>query len=69
MKPNETLDKQGSILWDRPMLERFKTTYNHVKASGETIGYAPDSFTFEGHEFVPGYAKYLIEYLEGQLPE
>lgn len=57
MKPNETIDAQGSILWDRPMLRRFKKAYFEA---------LPDAtFTFEGHEFVTNYAKYLIEYLEG----
>ena len=57
-------DDRVMIAWDRPMLKRFKTAY---KAACETPGDASDVFTFEGHEFVIGYAKYLIEYLEGQL--
>ena len=54
-----------SINWTRPMLERFKRAY------ADAINANPDRnsvFTFEGHEFVQGYAKYLIEYLEGLLP-
>ena len=65
MKPNETLDAQGSILWDRPKLHRFKATYNRVKDAGKVIGHDAESFHFDGHEFVTNYAKYLIEYLEG----
>jgi hypothetical protein len=54
---------QGTINWDRPMLERFKLAYaQHENKHGDT-------FMFEGHEFVIGYAKYLIEFLETQLPK
>lgn len=52
----------NTINWDRPMLERFKRAYNDTK------GFPPSYvFTFDGHEFVKSYAKYLIEYLEGIL--
>jgi hypothetical protein len=53
-----------SILWDRPMLERFKAEYAKQHNRGPH-----DTFTFDGHELVIGYAKYLIEYLETQLGE
>ncbi len=49
------------IKWTRPMLERFKKEYqlqhdlNHKQ------------FTFDGNQFLVGYAKYLIEYLEEVL--
>ena len=46
------------ITWTRPMLERFKKAL--AKANGK-------NFTFDGHEFVSGYAKYLIDYLEEKL--
>ena len=61
MKPNETLDAQGSITWDRPMLERFKVVYSDMKAL------KVKEFTFDGHEFVTDYAKHLIDYLHGQF--
>ena len=61
MKPNETLDAQGSITWDRPMLERFKAIHNNMKALGVK------EFTFDGHDFVTAYATHLIEYLHGQF--
>ena len=28
-----------------------------------------DTFTFEGHEFVVGYAQYLLQYLDKADPE
>lgn len=61
MKPNQTLDAQGSILWDRPMLERFKAVHDNMAQMGVK------EFTFDGHQFVTAYAKYLIEYLHGQF--
>ncbi len=42
------------VQWDRPMLKRFKKAY--PACDGEV-------FTFDGNEFLKGYAKYLIEYL------
>jgi hypothetical protein len=62
MAPNKNY-----ITWTRPKLERFKQAYQSAKATGEVIGHDPETFTFEGNEFVPGYAKYLIEYLELQF--
>lgn len=53
----------ASVKWDRPMLARFKRTYTQVVNHPKK----PDTFTFEGHEYVVGYAKYLIQYLEGQF--
>jgi hypothetical protein len=52
-------DTHITISWTRPMLTRFKAAYKAATT---------DTFTFDGHEFVRGYAKYLIEYLEGNLP-
>ena len=40
------------------MLIRFKRAYADCKGK---------NFVFDGREFVPGYAKYLIEYLEPLL--
>jgi hypothetical protein len=50
-----------TITWDRPMLERFRKAYAKAAASKD------DVFTFDGHDFVLGYAKSLIEYLDGRL--
>ena len=50
------------IDWDRKKLDRFKKAYKKAKLHPLT-----DVFTFEGHEFVLAYAKYLIEFLESKL--
>ncbi len=47
-------DIRPVVQWDRPMLKRFKKAYQ--ACDGEV-------FTFDGNEFLKGYAKYLIEYL------
>lgn len=47
------------IEWDRDKLESFKRTYAANKNRGV--------FTWDGHEFLTAYAKYLIEYLETKL--
>jgi hypothetical protein len=44
--------------WTPEMLRRFKIAY--AKALEESV----ETFPFQGHDFVPGYAKFLIEYLE-----
>jgi hypothetical protein len=49
------------IQWTRPKLERLKEEYEKHKGDREA------TFTFDGHVFVVGYAKYLIEYLEQQF--
>jgi hypothetical protein len=48
------------VVWDRAMLERFKAALVAREPRDEP-------FAFEGHDFDPGYARYLIEYLEGRL--
>ena len=48
------------ITWDRAKLKRLRRAYENAKT---------DVFEFEGAEFVRGYAKYLIEYLDGILIE
>lgn len=53
------------ITWTPAMAKRLKTAYAEAcktKTKDET-------FMFDGHEFVLGYAKYLIEYLEMQFGE
>ena len=47
-----------TIHWTRGMLASFK------KAHGVALREHVPVFTFEGHEFAPAYAGYLIEYLE-----
>lgn len=52
---------QHRVLWDRPKLARFRRAYRAAVAA------AAPTFRFDGNEFVVGYAKYLIEYLESVL--
>jgi len=52
-----------NIAWTHPMLERFKAAYAQACLNKDRT----DTFYFDGHEFVIGYAKYLIEYLEGEF--
>lgn len=50
---------QVRVQWDKAKLIKFKKIYlRNLKA---------DDFTFEGNKYVPAYAKYLIEYLEGRF--
>jgi hypothetical protein len=50
-------DKQ-KVNFDRPKLERLK------KKMAET---EEDIFEFEGCQYVKGYAKYLVHYMESRL--
>ncbi len=67
-----------NIAWDRAKLERFKAAYktaalgtsvpsSRLMSIGRLSAESNIVFTFEGHEFVLEYAKYLIEYLESKL--
>lgn len=47
--------------WTPEMLKRFKRAYNQAVKDNA------DVFTFEGNAFVRDYAKYLIEYIEGEF--
>lgn len=51
---------QGSILWTIGRLERFKLAYNNAVKNND------EQFKFDGYDFLTGYAKYLIEYLEAK---
>ena len=55
-----------TIGWTRPLLEKFKERYRQAVLNSEI------QFVFEingvKHDFVTAYAKYLIEYLELNLP-
>lgn len=55
------------ISWDRPMLERFRVTYK--KAYEDARDPVNEIFYFEDNMFVLSYAKYLIEYLDSELPK
>ena len=49
------------ISFDVPKYKKLHKAYRRAKNAGE------DTFVFEGHEIVVGYAKYLLEYLETRL--
>lgn len=49
------------IEWTLDMLKRFKARYKRAVQNSE------DVFVFDKHEFLTAYAKYLIEWLEGQF--
>ena len=49
------------VYFDLPMVKRLKTRY------GEAVLKAEQEFTFEGRDYITGYAKYLLEYLENKL--
>lgn len=51
------------IKWTPEMLARFKRAY--AKALKDKTG----AFDFEDHNFLPDYAKYLIEYLDSVFGE
>lgn len=48
------------MTWTREKLKLFKRAYMKALRNGDAI------FWFDGHEFIPAYARYLIEYLEGR---
>lgn len=51
----------NEVSFDLPMVKRLKSRY------GIAVEKAEQEFTFEGREYVTGYAKYLLEYLENKL--
>ena len=51
-----------TVNWTKDKLERFRKAYVAAKDGGNDA-----IFKFEGYEFVVGYAKYLIEYLDGRF--
>jgi len=50
-----------TINFNQAKLERLRTRYKKAAATGEK------QFDFEGSEFVTGYAKYVIQYLDMQF--
>lgn len=50
-----------TIQWNKPMLERFRKEYQRAVENNQEV------FTFDGNEFLPDYAKYLIQYLDSQF--
>ena len=61
----DMMNERIVIEWDKEKLESFKKAYKVCER--EDGSYNCTSFTWSGHEFVPGYAKYLIEFLEEKL--
>ena len=51
----------GQITFDRTKLNRFKVSYANAVERKFV------SFIFEDNEWLVGYAKYVIEYLEGKI--
>lgn len=51
-----------TIIWDRDKRDQFTKLYEHAKANNM------EQFEFEGHQFVTGSAKYLLQYLNQQMP-
>jgi hypothetical protein len=49
------------VEFNKDKLIKFKKAYDKATDELKTV------FTFEGNEYDLGYAKYLIEYLEGKL--
>ena len=54
---------QGTVTWTRAKLDEFKRVYQTSCKSDDGL------FEFQGMEFYCGYARYLIEYLDGVLEE
>lgn len=50
-----------TITWTADKLKRLKGAYQ------QAVEATDDEFSFDGNQFVTNYAKYLIEYLEGQF--
>lgn len=57
-----------SITWTRAKLRKFKRAHaKAVRNSIQPIG--TDVFRFEGHDFLIGYAAYMIEHLDSRLSQ
>lgn len=54
-------NNKSMVTFTPEKLDLFKKAF--VKA----VGGEQDQFTFEGREYVTGYAKYVIEYLDGEF--
>ena len=49
------------VMWTKKQLNLFKIIYEKYKDMPEEV------ILFEGNEYLIGYAKYLIQYLEGRF--
>lgn len=54
-----------TIEWTRPKLKKFRQEF--FKAMIQNGGDTDKTFSFEDHEWVIGYAAYLIQYLDERL--
>jgi len=50
---------EGMVTFTPEKLESFRDVYQQCTGSDELV------FEFEGRHYLKGYAKYMIEYLEG----
>lgn len=66
-RPNEETKSGTVVTWTPPKFKAFKKAYEKHKA--ESKDPFKESFMFDGLEYVGGYAKYLIEYLEPKMKE
>ena len=57
--PSQKPQNPNEIKWTLRKLENFMRVYK--------INRNEATFMFEGYEFVPAYAKYLIDYLKKEL--
>lgn len=53
----------NTISFNQKSFKNFKSEYNSAVKNGVEI------FTFEGHEFLTSYAKYMIEYLKSKFED
>lgn len=57
------MTEAASIVFDLPKYKALRKRYDEAVRDKETV------FTFEGHQFVTGYAKHLLDYLSGVFDE
>jgi hypothetical protein len=55
------MSEQQQMTWTPEKLSAFKNVYKRAQDN------KLDMFAFDGHVFVRAYAKYLIEYLDGEF--
>ena len=58
MDEAEPIKNMATVTFTPEKLRAFRKAYNKCTT---------DVFEFEGHPYVKGYAKYVIEYLEGKF--
>ena len=53
-----------TIVWNLQKMKRFETAINAALQNGAGQN---DTITFDGHEYVLAYSKYLLQYLKSQF--